>query len=246
MRQADLVLHCGANKVSRDQLAAVETPRPSGRWYPVPHDEVLGTVQRKIESSGLRVVNEAHSITAGGDRYFGLLQVVNGQQANDYATVIGIRNSHDKSFSAGLVVGSQVFVCDNLAFSGEVKIARKHTRYIRRDMPAMVARAVGRLGDLRQTMNTRIEAYKGQELDDLHAHDLIIKGLEARVIASSKLPAVLKEWREPSHEEFAERRNAWRLFNGFTEVLRGGNLHTLPSRTQALHGVFDSACGLLN
>lgn len=246
MRQADLFLHCGANKVTRDQLVAVETPRPSGRWYPVPHSEILDTVRRKIEYSGLRVVNEAHSITAGGDRYFGLLQVVNGQQANDYATVIGVRNSHDKSFSAGLVVGNQVFVCDNLSFSGEVKIARKHTRYIRRDMPAMVERAVGRLGNLRHTMENRIGAYKGSLLDDVHAHDLIIRSLEARVISASKLPAVLKEWREPSHEAFAQDRSAWRLFNGFTEVLRGSNLHTMPSRTQALHGVFDSACGLLN
>jgi hypothetical protein len=28
-----------------------------------------------------------------------------------------------------------VFVCDNLAFSGEIKIARKHTRFIVRDLP---------------------------------------------------------------------------------------------------------------
>jgi hypothetical protein len=39
-------------------------------------------------------------------------------------------------------------------------------------------------------------------------------------------------------------RTVWRLFNSFTEVLKG-NLGELPRRTQALHGLMDSACGLV-
>ena len=38
-------------------------------------------------------------------------------------------------------------------------------------------------------------------------------------------------------------RNAWSMFNAFTEVLKG-NLNDLPKRTQALHGVMDGHCGL--
>jgi hypothetical protein len=32
---------------------------------------------------------------------------------------IGIRNSHDKSLRLGLTAGLRVFVCSNMAFSGE-------------------------------------------------------------------------------------------------------------------------------
>ena len=46
------------------------------------------------------------------------------------AFVVGVRNSHDKSFPAGLVIGASIFVCDNLSFSGEVKLARKHTVHV--------------------------------------------------------------------------------------------------------------------
>ena len=60
---------------------------------------------------------------------FGLLEVANCQQTEDYAYVLGLRNSHDKRFPAGLAVGASVFVCDNLSFSGEIKIGRKHTRH---------------------------------------------------------------------------------------------------------------------
>jgi hypothetical protein len=47
----------------------------------------------------------------------------------------------------------------------------------------------------------------------------------------------------PRHAEFREGRTAWRFFNSVTEVLKG-NLTELPRRTQALHGLLDSACGL--
>jgi hypothetical protein len=58
------------------------------------------------------------------------------------------------------------------------------------------------------------------------------------------LPQVLKEWREPRHLEFRDGRTAWRLFNSFTEILKG-RLDTLPAHTQALHGLLDATCGLI-
>lgn len=43
--------------------------------------------------------------------------------------LVGLPNSHDQSYPAGLVAGTSVLVCDNRAFAGEVKISRKHTRF---------------------------------------------------------------------------------------------------------------------
>jgi hypothetical protein len=72
----------------------------------------------------------------------------------------------------------------------------------------------------------------------------IIFCTSTRIIPVTKIPDVLQEWREPKHPEFREGRTAWRLFNAFTEILKG-NLGELPRRTQALHGFMDSACGLV-
>jgi hypothetical protein len=210
---------------------------------PVPHNRLLDTTQQALEHSGLRVVSEAHGLARDGRRYFGLLQVVNGHEDRDYGLVIGLRNSHDQSFPAGLVVGANVFVCDNLSFSGEVRLARKHTSRIERDLPQLIERAVGRLGDLRRTQEDRFAAYRQRELTDGAAHDLIIQALDARVLPLLRVPEVIQEWREPRHPEFSQGRTAWRLFNAFTETLKG-NLGELPRRTQALHGLLDSACGL--
>jgi hypothetical protein len=72
----------------------------------------------------------------------------------------------------------------------------------------------------------------------------VIQALDSRIVPVTKLPDVLHEWRQPRHPEFGQGRTAWRLFNAFTELLKG-NLNELPRRTQALHGLLDAACGLV-
>jgi hypothetical protein len=149
MQRANLYLHCGANPVDRDQVATVATPARTETWVPISHARLLAGVQQSLERQGLHIVTESHGLTRDGNRYFGLLQVANGTNPEDFGLVVGVRNSHDKSFPAALVLGASVFVCDNLSFSGEVKLARKHTAHIERDLPMLVDRAIGLLGDLR-------------------------------------------------------------------------------------------------
>lgn len=81
----------------------------------------------------------------GGNRHFGLLQVANGTCARDYSWAVGLRNSHDKRFLAGIVVGMSVLIFDNLSFSGETQLARKYTRFIERDLPMLTEHAIGQL-----------------------------------------------------------------------------------------------------
>ena len=39
-------------------------------------------------------------------------------------------------------------------------------------------------------------------------------------------------------------RNAWSLFNAFTEAQKGLNPHAIGARSQALHGLFDGLVGI--
>ncbi len=151
-----LMLHCGGTAVDRGQLEVIPTPTATATWQPIPHGRLVTSVQDTLARSGLATVEEAHGVTADGNRYFGLLRIAaEGSNSGDFDLVVGIRNSHDKSFPAGLVVGASVFVCDNLSFSGEIKIARKHTVRIMDDLPNLIEGAVGRIGTLRKTQEQR-------------------------------------------------------------------------------------------
>src|SRR5215210_8044291 len=131
------------------------------------------------------------------------------------------------------------------SFSGEIKIARKHTRFIMRDLPGLVSGAVGQLGERWHAQAERINAYRQHELNDVQAHDLVVRALDNRAITVTQVPAILKEWRTPRHLEFAVHgKTAWRFFNAVTEAAKGSGLWALPQRTQALHGLLDGEVGL--
>jgi hypothetical protein len=220
----------------------VSTPKQTETWTPIPHVTLIEEVESALRSTGLRIGNQVHSLNQDGARYFGLTEVHGPDDARDYALVLGLRNSHDKTFPVGLVAGASVFVCDNLSFSGEVRLTRKHTVHLQRDLPQMVAGGVGRLMHLWDHQGQRIDAYKNYRLRDKAAHDLVIRAVDVGACTNRMIPQVLKEWREPSHPEFQDR-TAWSLFNGFTEILKG-NLPELPKRTEVLHGLFDAHVGL--
>jgi hypothetical protein len=240
-----LMIHCGGQEVAREELVQGETPSPTATWYPLPHHVLLREVEHSLERNGLRVVAEQHALAREGLRYFGLLQVANGQAPGDHAWVLGLRNSHDRTFPAGFVVGSRVFICDNLAFSGEIVIARRHTRWISRDLPRLVLDGVGQLTERWHSQEERYARYRSTPLMNWEVHDLAIRALDAQAITTHQVPEVLRHWREPEHREFRDR-TAWSLFNAFTAVVGAGSVWTVAKRTQTLHGVFDAHCGLLS
>jgi hypothetical protein len=243
MNPCNLILHCGAHAVPRTDLDLVRTPTATDTWQPIPHSAYLAHVESTLPAHGLRVVNEAHALTHDGGRYFGLLQVQNGHNHPDYTWVLGLRNSHDKTLPAGLVAGSSVFVCDNLAFSGEIEVSRKHTSFILRDLPMLVREALSRLVGKWFDQDRRIAKYQDYRLTDADAHDLTIRALDSGAITNRMIPDVLEEWRHPRHEAF-QPRNTWSWFNACTERLKG-HLHLLPERTRALYDVCDEFTGML-
>ena len=244
-RPPNLILHCGAHAVDLDEVKKTKTPLSTQTWTPIPHDQLIQRVHLALDASRLTIGTQAHSLSHEGQRYFGLMEIRNQRmRSDDYALVLGLRNSHDKSFPAGIVAGASVFVCDNLSFSGEVKFARKHTRYINRDLPQIVERAIGKLVDLWHDQDTRISAYKGAEVDDREVHDLLIRATDVGVCSNRLIPAVLHQWREPKHQEF-HQRTVWSVFNCFTEALKETTLGDLPKKTEALHGLLDAQVGIL-
>lgn len=239
------VLHCGAHKVERDQVAEVATPQATDTWFPIPHNELIELVERKLPDYGLTIGEQSHALMRDEHRYFGMMQVIPASNApQDYGLVLGLRNSHDKSFPAGLCLGSQVFICDNLAFSAEVVIGRRHTRHIMDDLPRLIAAALGRLVDARLDQDRRIDAYKQAGITDEQAAHLIFMANEAKAIKPTHATKIWDEWRNPRHEEFAEEDNVWRLMNAITEIQKGINPFELQQRTQRMHPLLDGAAGI--
>lgn len=238
--KAQLMLHAGGIEVSRDRVLNAPTPERTETWVPVPHRDLIETVEGALGDFGWTVARERHGLWKEDKRYFGVFDLTgHGLVAEDYTVSLGLRNSHDQSMTAAMVLGSRVFVCDNLAFSGEVQISHKHTTHIFRKLPALIVDAMAKVKLVKERQDARIASYKTIELQPATAHDFLIRSLDAGVVHARQVPAVLQEYREPRHPEF-QPRTAWSLFNAYTEVFKQISVADLPTRTQRLHVLMDA------
>lgn len=248
-KTSNLILHCGARHVDRTALRALPMPMATETHHPQAHIRLVEEVEKALTASQMRIVNESFGITEDGERFFGLLQVANCQELQDYAYVIGLRGSINKSLASGVAVGSSVFCCDNLSFSSEIVFHRKYTKQIERDFPLMVATAIGQLGQRWNDQTKRIETYKNTAIGNKDAAYLLAE-IAGDVFPWQKFEDIYAEFKAPKHPEFV-KETVWALFNSVTEFLKPGanskatGLWTMPSRTQRLHKVCDDYSGLI-
>lgn len=232
-----LMVHAGGWTANRADLAAVPVPEESASYFPVPYGRFIEEMEIHVPRFGLRIDREEYALARGGQQMFGVLTCTNSHAARDYTLAIGLRNSYDRSLAVGLVVGTRVFCCDNLAFSGEVQAARKHTINVFRDLPDLIYKMLDRVASLRERMDADIAAMKAREMSDPEAHHLMVEAVRRHAVPASQLPRVLAGWERPKFMDF-KPRTAWSLFNAFTEVVGSRSPRAQMDGTLRLAGIF--------
>ena len=200
--------------VNRETLALVPTPKPTQTWRPVPHIEVVDAVEEAISNRGLSIESERFGLARDQQKMFGVITL--SRRSNpEWTRCIGVRNSHDQSFAAGICCGVSVLVCSNLCFGGEFVIKRRHTSGI--DLVAMVEETMAAMDDSYLSFEERLLALHDEPVTDDQARIFIVKAAEYGAIPSCDILAVFQEYLEPRHDEFRER-SQWSLLNAFTEI----------------------------
>jgi len=235
-----LMLHAGATEITREVVAEVLTPAATETWQPIPHITVVNNVLGAFSNSGFAVSKERHGLWRDGLRYFGTFDIATNDGTRGFS--IGIRNSNDKSFPAGCAIGERVFVCDNLAFVGEIQFGRRHTTNIMRDLPARISDIIAKFIKFKGLAANRWLAYEDTTVGDAKVHDLLIRSVDENIIPLRTVASVLEQWRSPKHDAFRPRTiNS--LFNAYTEALKGTSEWELPTRTTRLYGMMDRVVG---
>jgi len=228
---------CEGKFVGRNEVALVETPTGTASWHPVPHIEVIDAVTEVVRAHDWTVTREQYGLAREGQKLFGVM-TLNKTSSPEWYRCIGIRNSHDKSFSAGLTAGICVMVCSNMAFGGTTVIKRRHTSGF--DLTELVSIAMNSLENEFLMTETVCEDLKVQYLkNDDEARSRIVRAAEIGAINSSDILPVFREFKNPSHEEFSEPTH-WSLLNAFTETIK----KYTPQRVDYSYSALNRAFGL--
>ena len=246
--------------VTMADLSKMKTPPPTATHFPVPHYDIMSEQLDQLDACGYSWKNLEIGVSHETMRCFWILDIENPTVARGWNSVWGGRNSHDMMYSALFLAGLGVWICDNLQFTGEIKVSSKHTKHIGSRLKRMVTRGLFELTQFDAINEERHAAYEAYTLPEeefevietpdetedriVHEstpfiHDFVVKSMDRGVISPSSIKLVLDAWREPSFPEF-QPRNAWSLSNAYTEAFKKySNPHQLFGRGIALTSMMD-------
>lgn len=211
-------------KIGRVELAQIPVPAATATHKPVPHHEIVNAL---IETLGFRhigIVGEEYAVSSDGMKMFGVIDLETQMEGCRFS--IGLRNSHDKSFRLALTVGYRVFVCSNMAFSGDfTPVLAKHSKSF--NLIDTLAVGVDRIQRNFEPLERQLHGWRQTQLTDDRAklilYEAFVEGeLEA---PRSLLPEAHRLYFDPQYPEFSAR-TMWSLSNAFTSAFK--NLDPVP------------------
>jgi len=230
-----LVIHTqGADYAQLDDLRNVPLPAETESYTPVSHYDLavnLAEIGRELLKD-YTFCKAQYGLARHGNQLFGVHMYQNGSA--EMGLSVGFRNSYDKSMSVGICIGASVFVCDNLAFTGEITVMRKHTVNVWSDLEEMMITTVykSQHNFLRIVEDAR--RMKTVAISNEQAFALMGRLFGHNVMTPRLLPVFRREWLKPQYPDF-EPRNLWSLYNAGTEALKGCPPNRILEKHLKLH-----------
>jgi len=205
-------------KIGRTELAQIPVPEATRTHRPVPHHEIVEALVETLSFRHIGVVNEEYAVSHDGMKMFGVLDLET--QIDGCRFAIGLRNSHDKSFRLSLTVGVRVFVCSNMAFSGDfTPVLAKHSKSF--NLIDTLAVGVDRIQRNFEPMQRQVERWRSSQISDDRAKLILYSAFVDGELEAprSLLPEVHRLYFEPEYSEFSSR-TMWSLSNAFTSAFK--------------------------
>jgi len=213
-----LVLHCDSREVTREKLAALPEPESLGPHHrPVRLGAVVDVLEAEVVGSGLEIGKQRFGLSGDGARLFGVF-VMRQSAGLSYAPSLGFRASTDESMALRGVAGANVFVCDNMAFSGsEFVFSRKFTTWA--DIAAVIRRGLQRWLAHQATFAAEIAWLEAAQVTDSQAQAFFCEAIRRELLPAATVAKALRMWFEPEGMPDVAPRSRWGIHNAFTRAL---------------------------
>lgn len=214
-----LVAHSGARKITREELMKIPVPEGTRTHQPLSHYQIVEVLEEALSFRYLKVIRDEYAVSVDGMKMFGVMDL--NLEFTGCRFSIGLRNSNDKSMRLALTAGYRVFVCDNMAFSGDFSpLLHKHTRKL--ELYDAISVAVDRIHRAFEPLKAQVQSMRESVLTEEEVKLLIYRAFldrNIRGVPRHLMPVVHDLYFKPQHEAFVPR-NLWSLSNAFTSAFK--------------------------
>ncbi len=236
-----LLTQCGSQRCSLEQLLTIPEPKKTRTYTPLNHYDFAVNVLTIASDilKGYRFDGDAYALSSDGQQMFGVItyRKISPRPGEELKLAIGIRNSHSKVFAASVVIGSTVLVCDNLAFSGDIKVMRKHQgEHMHEDLHDQIVTALYKSQHNFHQISQDVQAMKSRSMSQREKYEYIGMITGEGILSPTQSSAAFRELWKPSHEEFTVN-TLWAGYNCVTEALKSSPVDKIIQRHSALHSL---------
>jgi hypothetical protein len=217
MEHAKLLVHRGATRVTRADLADIEAPPATATWKPIPHATLVSAIHEELTHRNIAVVQEDYAVQRKKSMLFGVM-VLNYLQTDEFAAALAFRHANDMSEAVKMYAGVRVFNCDNMSLSGdEIILHKKHSP--RFNLAATLPEAFDKYQDGALQLTRDIDDLKGTLCSHFDAKEMIYDIFRRRLVPLRLFHPVVESWHMQLPED-QHSSNEWVLHNCFTEHIK--------------------------
>lgn len=244
-----LLLHKGAQPATIDEVNSIPAPAHTNTWAPIAHGDYIQIVKDEIEAQGWGIQSQEYGLKSGklnedevvGAKLFGIIELEPHKSDSEFSMCFGLRSSIDKSIPIGLFWGDSMFVCDNMMYSGEGELIKKHYPGNMAELTSQVADVVEDIDKKAKQRELTYEFYKSVHFTSDKFNDLAVRAMMKGVLPPSKMRELVNEWVNPRHKEFREP-TLFNAMNAFTEIAKTTPIVDAPIRLSALSELIEDYC----
>jgi hypothetical protein len=224
MSNSNLMTHAGANLVSLADLQALPLPTSLGPQHnPVPHYMLADALKVEALERGYTINREQYALGMSGSALFGVMDLMppGVVQVEDMGLSLGFRNSTNATLAIKVVAGKRVFVCDNLALSGDmIAVLRRNTKGL--DLEEALRAGFNKFLQHASTMDLQIARMQARVILDMEAKAKIFDIFAQKVVPVHQFSEVNEHYFNPTEEMVdCHPRTMWGVHNAFTRALKG-------------------------
>lgn len=235
-RDSRLMTHAGGEVLEYGDLIDLPTPAATSTFSPISHYNftslIRDTAAKVLEPQGYEFSDLKLSTDRDHMRLFGVFTFTK-HTYKDTKLAIGFRQALDKSMAAACALGGAVTVCDNLMFSGQEVIFRKHVGDVFLALKEKIIMTLFDVDGVWSGIQEDKEKMTSQRFDDDIAYAHFGRAYGHGLLNGTQLKTCIEEWDKPSFDHGPP--TLWKWYNSVTQVYKGLPIHTTMKKHKALH-----------
>lgn len=213
-----------------------EVPAMTETYMPVPHQDLLDLVDRRLSVAGYEINNRRIEQNHDGTMiiaHFILAKI--GSATYGFTQEFAVVSDYEKRKAIMFASGGHVFICGNGMVVSEVTVVRKHTSRVWEEIEDRCDEAIEKMEDNWKKLIRDVISMTSVELNLTQKAELLGRlFVEEKIITITELSKIVSEISKPSFD-YESEGTLWELYNHCTLILKDSHIMRKTKALKDLH-----------